>query len=255
MELGQRAHRHYDTELYWETTEANRIWKAKNTKIFTAWTLAIHCGGKDTKQSALLEDSSPELGSKETKWVQSVVSALLYYGRAIGATILPTLSSISISAQQVKPTVNVILNLNRLLDYVATFPNVRIKFYASNILLYIDSNTPYLCERKAKSRVPGFHYFRYNTSSKLQSPMNHSITGECKLLRHVASFTADTVVGGIFLNTQTGIIIKRILSDLGHSQPLFPLKIDNTTTASFVTNNIHQKRSKTWDIHFYWLRD
>ena len=34
-----------------------------------------------------------------------------------------------------------------------------------------------------------------------------------------------------------------------------PLKTENSTATGFVYDNIHQKRSKSWDMRYYWLRD
>ena len=42
---------------------------------------------------------------------------------------------------------------------------------------------------------------------------------------------------------------------MGHTQPATPLKTDNATALSFIQNNITQKRSKSWDMRYYWLRD
>ena len=42
---------------------------------------------------------------------------------------------------------------------------------------------------------------------------------------------------------------------IGHPQPPTPIKTDNSTTAGCVNINIQQKRSKSWDMRFHWLRD
>ena len=66
---------------------------------------------------------------------------------------------------------------------------------------------------------------------------------------------AEAEVAGIFHNAQTLIPIRRILESLNHVQPPTPLKTDNSTANGFVHKNIHQKRSKSWDMRFHWLRD
>lgn len=42
---------------------------------------------------------------------------------------------------------------------------------------------------------------------------------------------------------------------LDHPQPPTPLKTDNSTSYSFVHCNIRQKKSKSWDMRYDWLRD
>ncbi len=46
-----------------------------------------------------------------------------------------------------------------------------------------------------------------------------------------------------------------MLIQLGHPQPPTPIKIDNKTATNIIHNNITQKRSKSWDMCYYWLRD
>ena len=46
-----------------------------------------------------------------------------------------------------------------------------------------------------------------------------------------------------------------MLQQLGHSQQPTPIIVDNSTTENFIKNNITQKRSKSWDMKYYWLRD
>ena len=50
-------------------------------------------------------------------------------------------------------------------------------------------------------------------------------------------------------------MLRRLLWHLGHPQLPTPLKTDNTTAAQFAANTINQRRSKTWDMRFYWLKN
>ena len=46
-----------------------------------------------------------------------------------------------------------------------------------------------------------------------------------------------------------------MLQELGHPQPPAEFILDNSTTDNFIKNKITQKRSKSWDMQHYWLRD
>ena len=46
-----------------------------------------------------------------------------------------------------------------------------------------------------------------------------------------------------------------MLQILGHLQPPTPIKTENSTTNDFVSKNLKQKRSKSWDVRYHWLRD
>ena len=71
----------------------------------------------------------------------------------------------------------------------------------------------------------------------------------------MVSSAAEAEVGGVFHNAQVAIPIRTLLKALHHPQPPTPIKTDNSTAYSFIYNNIHQKRSKSWDMRYYWLRD
>jgi hypothetical protein len=69
------------------------------------------------------------------------------------------------------------------------------------------------------------------------------------------SSAAEAETAGVFGNGQEIIAIRISLQALGHPQQATPLKTDNSTSHSFVHANIKQRRSKTWDMRWNWLRD
>ena len=195
-------------------------------------------------------DKSPQLNAIDTKWVQSAVGSLLYYGRALDNTILPALNQIG--TEQALPTTNTKQKLRRLLDYVATYPKAYLRFYASDMLLEIDSDAAYLVLPKARSRLAG--YFRLLDKNK-QFKYNGAILIECKTIRHVVSSAAEAETHGVFHNAKIGVNLRHLLEAMGHKQPPTPLVTDNSTTAGFVNKNIQLKKSKSWDMNLHWLRD
>ena len=70
-----------------------------------------------------------------------------------------------------------------LLDYVNTYPNPKIRYNASDMILYVDSDVAYLVAEKAKSRIAGYYYMSNKDNKKVPtSPLNGAIRVECKLL-------------------------------------------------------------------------
>ena len=137
-----------------------------------------------------------------------------------------------------------------LLDYVATYATAFIRYYASDMVLFIDSDAAYLVEPRARSRVAG--YFQLNL---LPHFVNGSLLIECKTLRHVVASSAEAETAGLFHNAQIAIPIRYMLHQLGYPQLATPLKTDISTANAFVHSNLTQKRSKPWDMRYYWLRD
>ena len=139
------------------------------------------------------------------------------------------------------------------MDYVDAYPKAYIRYYASKMILNIDSDTAYLITPKARSRVAGYYHL---TGDHTQNPkLSGAIHVECKTLHRVVSSTAEAEVGGVFHNALISIPIRTLLHALGHPQSPISVITDNSTAFDFIYNNVHQRRSKSWDMQYYWLRD
>ena len=141
------------------------------------------------------------------------------------------------------------------MDYLATYPNASIQYEASNMILHVDSDAVYLVAPKTRSRIVGYYYLTNIACPTTSAKLNGAVQVECKTLRHVVTSAAEAEVVGVFYNTQMAIPIRRMLEKLNHIQPPTPIKTDNSTATGFIYDNIHQKRSKSWDMRYYWLRD
>ena len=216
------------------------------------WQLPVY---GQNRQFAPTPDSSPVLDAKGIKHVQRVVGSFLYYARAIDNTIITALNEIA--SMQAHPTQKTNDKIKMLLDYLHTHPNARIRFYASDMILYVDSDAAYLVADKAKSRIAGYYYCsnRHSNKKSPNPPLNGPIHIECKLLRHVVTSAAEAETAGLFVNCQKILEIKHMLHALGHPQVAIPVKTDNATAASFVTDMLKQKRSKAWDVRYHWLSE
>ena len=108
---------------------------------------------------------------------------------------------------------------------------------------------------KARSRIAGYFHLSDHPNLTKHPKLNGAVLVECKTLKHVVSSSTESEVAGIYHNAGVSILIRHILEELNHPQPPTPLKTDNSTATGFVYKNIHQKRSKAWDMRYYWLRD
>jgi hypothetical protein len=208
------------------------------------------------KRQFTTPDSSAILDLKSIRRIQGIVGSLLFYGRAIDNTMLTAINEIS--GVQNKATQKTLRATNKLLDYAATYPNTKIRFYASDMVLYAESDAAYLVQPNAKSRASGFFYL----SAKIppdnplpKPPMNGPILIVCKTIRHVVASSAEAETSSIFINAREAVAIRQALIAMGHPQPPTPLKTDNSTALGFIQSNIKQKLSKSWDMRLNWLRD
>jgi hypothetical protein len=216
------------------------------------WTRPAY--GQQT-QFAPPPDDSAVLPTKEAiRRIQSIVGTFLYYARAVDCTMLPALNQLS--TQQAKPTTRTREDADYLLDFAATYPNAKVRYHASDMVLHIDTDAAYLVMPNAKSRIAGYFYLSSNTNANgTPVPMNGPILVECTTIKHVVGSAAEAECGGCYYNAQKAIPIRIALHDLGHPQPKTPIKTDNSTAEGFANKSMRQKRSKAWDMRFHWIRD
>ena len=216
------------------------------------WNIPVF--GKN-QQFAPPEDTTPKLKATGISRVQSVVGTFLFYARAIDNTILTALNEIA--AFQAAPTETTNEKIQMLLDYLYTYPDARIRFIASDMVLHIESDAAYLVAPKARSRIGGFYYCGSAYTKPLQSTekINGPVHVECKILRRVVSSAAEAETAGIFVNCQTAIDMRNMMIALGHPQPATPVKTDNSTATAFVNDTFKKKKSKSWDMNYHWISD
>ena len=94
---------------------------------------------------------SPALNDQVIFRVQYLVSALLYYSRAVDNKLLVGLNELG--QKQASATKDTDAALLQILDYIATYPNDGILFRASDMVLAGHSDSAYLNVRKALSRA------------------------------------------------------------------------------------------------------
>ena len=207
----------------------------------------------------VVTDKSTPLDKKNTKLVQSISGAFLYYGRAVDPTILPALTDIASS--QSSPTEHTLNACKMLMDYLWTYPDAVIRFNKSDMILYVDSDAAYLVLPKARSRAGGHFYLGQQPPSLPHKPIttfsNGPVLTICKGLRHVVSSAAEAETGAAFHNSKETIIVRRLLHILGHPQHLdgTPFKMDNVVTNGFIHSNIRQRQSKSWNMKYHWMRN
>ena len=124
-----------------------------------------------------------------------ITGTFLYYGLGIDSTILVTLNDIG--SQQSKATTNTEKKCVELMDYLHTHPDVVVRFHASNMILYKESDAAYLVLPQARSRVASIFYLSNATSGS--PPLNGAIQVICKTLQNVVSSAAEAETGGIFI--------------------------------------------------------
>jgi hypothetical protein len=189
-------------------------------------------------------------------FVQSCVGSLLCHARAVDSAMLSAPNEIS--GSQASPPQKTMNACTMLLDCAATHPLAIMRCQASAMALNVDADAACLASRNARSCHAGHCIL---SDKPLPPPAipnpqpNGAILTVCKTIRGVMSSAAEAETGGVCGNGQDITAIRISLHALGHPQTAAPLKTDDSTSHSFVHANIEQRRSKTWDMRWNWLRD
>jgi hypothetical protein len=201
---------------------------------------------KSTAQTATV-DSSPLASSAQQHELQVVVGTLLYYARTVDPTILTAVHELG--SVQSRPTVNDMIKMERLLQYVSSHQHHGIRFHASRMQLQIQSDASYLSRTKARSVAGGMHYLG---STEL---INGPFYCTSKIISCVVSSAAEAELGAAFMNAQKGAQFRNTLMELGYPQEPTTILVDNTVAEGLASDTINAKRSKSMDVRFFWLRD
>ena len=175
----------------------------------------------------------PQLSKECTKRIQQIVGYFLYYGRAIDLNTIKTLNTLA--TQQSTTTENTEQDVKHFLDYCATHPDSKKRFFASEMILQVHSDASYMNDTRERSTASGHYLLGNNIKYGKPIVLNGAIHTLCKILG-VAASVAESELGSLFLNTQETVKLCIALQELGHTKPPTHIHTDNTTA----TGTIHK---------------
>eukprot|EP00957_Ditylum_brightwellii_P188021 14314350-Ditylum_brightwellii.AAC.1 len=88
---------------------------------------------------------------------------------------------------------------HHLLDYVATHPNVTIRYLASNMMLVVHSDASCLSEQHARSRAAGHFYLANKTNKDLNKG---AILTLSMIIWHVVVSVSEAELVALFYNAR-----------------------------------------------------
>ena len=123
---------------------------------------------------------------------------------------MQALNELSIEASQATKETQEALEI--FMDYLATNPDAKIIFRASDMQLFIDSDAAYLVHPKARSRAGGYRYLG-NIDGKL---FNGPIYILAKVIKAVMASVADVECGSLYINASDAVPFIITLWELRH---------------------------------------
>ena len=99
-------------------------------------------------------DNTVPLTNEQIKHVQDIIGTFIWYGRACDPTLAAGLSDTSL--RQTKGTTVTLAVCHQFLDYLATHPNIAIRYHASNRILAFGIDVCHLSEVGDKNRTAAY---------------------------------------------------------------------------------------------------
>lgn len=195
------------------------------------------------------EDASTPINNKRIKRIQRIIGKFLYYARAIDNTILHALNDIATMVS--KAITNTEKAVQHFMNYAACNPKAEVIFRASDMILQTDLDAAYLVAKNARSQAGGYHYL----TSKDHTMFNGAFYMLASVIKNVMASAMEAKIAALYLNATLIIEYRRTLQEMGHPQPPTVIQTDNKTAHSILTGTMKQKRSKSIDMRFHWLKD
>jgi hypothetical protein len=151
------------------------------------------------------ETTSPALSDKDVNKSQQLTGTLLYYARAVDPTLIMPINVLA--SEKSKATEVTADKAIKLLNYCNTHPETKIRYHASDMILYIHSDASYVSEKEAKSRAGGFFYMGRSTKTD-KKLTNGAILIISTVLKHVISSAAEAEIGAVFINAKEGAFLQ-----------------------------------------------
>jgi hypothetical protein len=185
-----------------------------------------------TMQLAPESDISDLLDDTRKHWIWEIVGLLLFYAHAVDNKLLVALSAIA--AKQAKATVATEQAVHLLLDYMATYPNDGIVYWASNMVLCAHADAGFLNKSNTCSQA-GVHIFLSEDDPFPQ--FSGAVLSIAQIIKFVMTSAPKSKLAALFITAQEMIPRGQTLIDMGWPQPKSTIQTDNSTAVG-VTNTI-----------------
>jgi hypothetical protein len=110
----------------------------------------------------------------------------------------------SITARQANNTTAVAKSCQQLLDYLATHPNVGIRYKACDMILAVHTNTSYLSEQNSKSRASAHFHLTDHDNEEFN---NGAILTLSSIVKHVMSSASKAELAGLYYGCKLAVPI------------------------------------------------
>jgi len=204
------------------------------------------------KQQVFNHDYSPLVSHERKVRIQQIIGNLLYLARCTDPSLLTAVNKLS--SKQAMATEIVEQDVDRLLQYVASWPLSVVTFHKSDMRLIAYSDASFQSESESRSRAGGVLFFGSNNEASSQLP-NGPIECISVIIKSVVSSAAEAEYAAAFITAGVAEGIRHTLDDLGYPQGPTPMYTDNSCAVGIANRTVKQTRSQVIDLRFNWIQD
>jgi hypothetical protein len=146
------------------------------------------------------------------------IGSLLYYAGAVDNELLVALNAIS--TQQAKATVHTKQLIEILLNYIATYPNDRIVYRASDMVLCTHADAEYFNKTQSCSRADAHVFLLEDNPTPCFSGTVLTIA---TIIKFVMALAAEAELAALFIATRKMVPHWQTLIDMGWPQTRSPI--------------------------------
>ena len=119
------------------------------------------------------------------------------------------------------------------------------------MILAAHSDSGFNNESKARS-CAGYHIF---LSENYPTPKwNGHILTISHIIKFVVSSATEAELGSLYITAKEMVPIRQTLIEMGWIQPPYPIQTNNSTASVVVNKTTTQRKIKSTDLRFHWLR-
>jgi hypothetical protein len=204
-------------------------------------------------QTQIIKDEStklPSLTPAQLLRLQEVVGVFLYYSRAVDPLMITAINKIGSS--QSNADISILDKVQRFLQYASRYKDAKLRIHASDMQLQVHSDASYLSETKSRSRAGAFMFLgKLKPNQRPNAPITYLST----IISTVVDSATAAEYAALFIAAQVATSLRLTLADLGYPQKSTTIICDNECAVGIANDSFTQKRSKTIDMRYHWIRD
>ena len=117
-------------------------------------------------------DNKDFLAHKGITQIQSINGSFLYFSHAVDPTIFTAMNEIA--TQQAKSTITPEINAQIFMDYLAIYPNTKLKYYTGDMKIHLETVAANLVLSNARTRVAKYFLLTSYPTPNKSYPGHHN---------------------------------------------------------------------------------